>query len=146
MRREDLWKIEKIMNAECKRIFDECRTVSKSMKGRGVFPNTAIIVRDRSITSDGIHFPKRDCEGLFSLENDEVRPIGIPIQGIPYEKEPISGDYFYKAEFYYGIDIDKMRVTLTYLIARRWGRCQLYQIIWENEDYVLCEPSCVWVS
>lgn len=146
LRRENLWKMEEIVNIKCKQIFEECRTVSERMKGQGIFPEMAIIVHDSSITADGTYFPQKGCEGLFSLENNEVKQIGIPNQGIPYEKEPLSGDYYHKAEFYYNIDIDKMQVTLIYFIASRWGKCQVYEIILENNIYALSKPFCIWVS
>lgn len=134
------------MNAECKRIFGECRTKSKLIKGSKTFPKSAIIVYDSSITPEQMHFPVKDCEGLYLLENDVVKPMGIPNQGIPYKKEPLSGDYYYMAEFYYGIDLDNMLVTLIYFIAGRWARCQIYQISADNGTYILGESSCVWVS
>lgn len=144
IQREAVWLIEEIMNDECKRIYEENYYASRDMNEKWTFPQKAIIVSDKSITSGTNSFPKMDCDELFSMENGIVKPIGIPVQGIPYEREPFSGDYFCKAEFYYGIDVEKMIVTLIYFFAKRRACCAEYSVTLQKETYILEKPVCIW--
>ena len=141
-----IYAIEELVNEECKRIFEAGRDSIKEELSS--FPDKALLIHSQEVTEDLARpYPEKDCDGLFSLQNGQIRAIGIPAEGLPKQRYPLSGPCFQQAEFYYNIDLTNLKVLLIYEFGPRWSRCLEYRLIDEGDDtYRLGETKVKWVS
>lgn len=136
--------VEELMNAQCLRIYNE--TKATELTEKYVFCKDAIIVCSSQINSKMSVYPDKYCDALFQIKDGKVEEIGLPAVGIPYAREPLSGPFFKRAEFYYGINLDNKKCCLIYHFGPRWGRCLVYELLRDGDtDYSLEEPKHVWV-
>ena len=140
-----IYGIEELVNEECRRIFEEGRDLVTDADSS--FPDKALLIHSQEITENIACYPKKYCDGLFSLQNGKIQEIGIPAGGLPKQRYPLSGPCFQQAEFYYNIDLTNLKVLLIYEFGPRWSRCLEYQLIDEGDDtYRLGEAKVKWVS
>lgn len=140
-----IYAIEELVNEECKRLFEEERAWAADAYGS--FPDKALLIHSQEVTEHMAHYPEKYCDGLFILQNGQIREIGIPAGGLPKRRDSLSGPYFQQAEFCYNIDLKNHIVLLIYVLGPRWGRCLEYQLIDEGDDtYRLGEAKLKWVS
>lgn len=136
--------VEELMNVECLKIYNETRATETAEKY--LFCEDAIIVCSSQVNSKMLVYPDKYCDALFQIKDGKVEEIGLPAAGIPYAREPLSGSFFKRAEFYCGIDLDKKECCLIYHFGPRWGRCLVYELLRHGDaDYSLGEPKHVWV-
>lgn len=141
-----VYAIEDLVNEECKRIFEE-ESKGSAADVYGSFPDRALLIHSQQVTEDLKNYPKKDCEGLFILQNGQIQEIGIPAGGLPTQEYPLSGRLFPQAEFWYSIDLTNRKICLIYLFGPRWGRCLEYELIDHGDDtYALGESDVKWVS
>lgn len=138
--------IEELVNTECKRIFEEERAWATD--AYGFFPDEALLIHSQEVTEDmACPYPEKYCDGLFILQNGQIREIGIPAGGLPKQRYPLSGRCFQQVEFYYSIDLTNQTVLLIYEVGPRWSRCLEYQLINDGDDaYRLGGAKLKWVS
>ena len=138
--------IEELVNEECKRIFEVERTWAADAYGS--FPDEALLIHSQEVTEDlACPYPEKYCDGLFILQNGQIREIGIPAGGLPKQRYPLSGRCFQQVEFYYSIDLINQIVLLICEFGPRWGRCLEYQLLNEgNDTYKLGEAKLKWIS
>ena len=136
--------VEELMNSQCLKIYNETKTTETAEKY--MFCEDAIIVCSSQVNSEMLVDPDKYCDALFRIKDGKVEEIGLPVAGIPYAREPLSGPFFKRVEFYYGIDLDKKECCLIYHFGPRWGRCLVYELLCHGDaDYSLGEPKHVWV-
>lgn len=137
--------VEELLNAECLRLFNEANPRNES--GQHSFCEDAIIVCSSLINPEVTKYPEKDCDALFQIKDGKVIPIGIPITGIPYARKHPSERRFKRAEFYYGIDFEKMECCLIYIFAPLWAGCLVYSLVCDGEqNYSLGDSRLVWIS
>ena len=141
-----IYAIEELVNEECKRIFEEERAWAADAYGS--FPDKVLLIHSQEVSENLARpYPEKYCDGLFILQNGKIQEIGIPADGLPKQRYPLSGPCFQQAEFYYSIDLMNLKVLLIYVFGPRWSRCLEYQLIDEGDDtYTLGEAKVKWVS
>lgn len=141
-----MYVIENLVNEECKRIFEE-ESKGSAADVYGFFPDKALLIHSQQVTENLKNYPTKDCDGLFILQNGQIQAMGIPADGLPAQKYPLSGRLFPQAEFWYSIDLTNRRICLIYLFGPRWSRCLEYELIDYGDDtYGLGESKVKWVS
>lgn len=143
-----MWKCAELVLKECIRIFTENKKSNYEEFNMGEFPQSAIVVYNTEGTEDGNGYDNLDTiEEVWEIKGDSYEVRGINYTGIPRLRNPISGAYYPRAEFYFNIDMVKKEVYLTYIFGPRYGRGLKYQIQTDEEEceiMALFNPKDLW--
>lgn len=128
-------KIEQILLAECKEIYNN---IKKNISG--ISDKVWILYNDNLTENEGE--PK--IEESWLLENGEINNTAHYL-GSTFSQINSNG-YFVNPEIHFNIFLEEKRVLLAYYFGKRSARCIEYELRCIDEEYILENPSVIWVS
>ena len=128
-------KIEQILLAECKEIYNN---IKKDISG--ISDKVWILYNDNLTENEGE--PK--IEESWLLENGEINNTAHYL-GSTFSQINSNG-YFVNPEIHFNIFLEEKRILLAYYFGKRSARCIEYELRCIDEEYILENPSVIWVS